>query len=413
MLIFFIISALICLLLCGCTFLASRGHYRKFRVSSHSGLAHQVELSKKELELVFDSIPEQICVLDRDLTVLRANKSYADSVMLQIRDILGNRCHHLLWCNEKPCDECPVLLTFKTGAPIFKSMYTRPEKDFMRHFEISTFPVFDKYGNTLHVIEFKRDVTDEKRMLEQLIRSEKLASIGNMTAGVAHEMNNPLSGISGNASNLLRMPEKYGLNEKGISRITAILQAAARATTIMNDLLQLSRKPEQSSSMVNINTLIRKTTTAVRLDGSQDVERRFDFDEAVPLLYCDPSKIQQVIVHIVTNALQAIVDKKREQQENENYKGVLCISTQKQKEYVLITISDNGTGISPHHRNKIFDPFFSTRPAGQGTGLGLSISSKIIEEHGGKIYFDCIHNTTLFSITIPFERSNCSLHTIG
>lgn len=366
----------------------------------------QLQMSKAELELVFDAIPEQVCILDRELTIVRANRSLADFLHLQIREVLGKKCYQLFWGRACSCEGCPVKGTFEQKSPVNKQQYTRTIDQAVRFFEVSAFPVFDRDGEVRHVIEFTKDTTEERRMTDHLIRSEKLASIGRMTSGIAHEMNNPLSGISGNAANLLKMPEKYGLNEKGISRVTAILNSAAHATAIMDDLLHLSQRPEQSTVLVNINALLVKTANAVHIDGSQDIERRFIIDDKLPPLNCDPSKIQQVIVHVVTNAIQAIIDRKNSLNDNEPYRGTLIIATQSSNNKVHITFTDNGIGIREEHRSKIFDPFFSTRPTGQGTGLGLSVSYKIIEEHRGKMFFECVDNLTRFSIMLPLERSH-------
>ena len=414
----FLLAALICVLFCGCTFFITRLHYRHILLAAEDPASpqedpdvispQQIQVSKKELELVFDAIPEQICILDQQYTVIRANKSYAEFVGLSIKKVPGRRCYHLYWNRECTCEDCPVRTTFQKGIAVIKRKFSRMMGETVRHFEISSFPVVDQHGKVVRAIEFTKDITEEKQMVEQLIRSEKLASIGNMTAGIAHEMNNPLSGISGNAANLLKMPQKYGLNEKGISRVTTILNSAAHATAIMDDLLHLSHRPEQTSIIVNINALIVKTANAVHIEGSQEIERQFKIDGKLPPLNCDPSKIQQVIIHIVTNAIQAILEKKRSLPDGSSYKGLLLISTQKAEDQALITVADNGIGISDQHRSKIFDPFFSTRPTGQGTGLGLSVSNKIVEEHGGKIYFDSINSMTRFSILLPFQKDDGS-----
>lgn len=364
----------------------------------------QIEISKKELELVFDAIPEQVYIIDRDFIILRANKSFSQFVIQPVREVPGNKCYALQWNRKSLCHECPVKITFEQGIPIIKKLISRSENETVKYYEMSTFPVKDDSGQTIHVIIFTKDITEEKQMIEQIIRSEKLASIGNMTAGIAHEMNNPLSGISGNATNLLKMPQKYGLNEKGISRITTILNSAAHATAIMNDLLHLSNRPEQTNILVNINALLAKTANAVHINGSQDIERSFNFDEHLPPVKCDPSKIQQVIVHIITNAIMAILDKKNTIQNDSPFKGQIVLSTQQKNSQVLITIADNGIGISEEHRSKIFDPFFSTRPTGQGTGLGLSVSTKIIEQHSGQIFYETINSMTQFSILLPLEK---------
>ena len=414
----FISALLLVIIISGCLFLTYR-MYKKSNLQKKGKEAEtdlfssitgeQLEISKRELEMVFDAIPEQVFIIDDEYRIIRANKSFSVFAMEPIKELLGKKCHLLQWNSDTPCPECPAGITFDQGIPVIKKLISRIKKERISHFEISTFPVFNDSGKTIHSIVFTKDITDEKQMIEQVIRSEKLASIGNMTAGVAHEMNNPLSGISGNAANLLRMPQKYGLNEKGISRITTILNSAAHATAIMTDLLHLSQRPEQTSIMVNINALLVKTANAVHLDGSQEIERSFNLEEKLPPLQCDPSKIQQVIMHVVTNALQAILDQKRIVQKDTAYRGHIVLSTQKKSRQVLITIADNGVGIAEKHRSKVFDPFFSTRPTGQGTGLGLSVSTKIIEQHNGKIFFDTINEMTQFSILLPFQQEEPDL----
>ncbi|HEX3019571.1 MAG TPA: PAS domain-containing protein [Chitinispirillaceae bacterium] len=176
-------------------------------------LDEQIRISKKELETVFDAITEAICIVDRKFAIVRANKSYATLVGQPIKKLLGEHCYQTFWKRDSICPDCPVSKTFSTGEVISRKGIRIKDNDDNKYFEMKTYPVTDENGRIVHVIEFTREVTDEKRVTEQLIRSEKLASIGIMTAGVAHEMNNPLSGISGMAVNLLDMPEKYGLNE--------------------------------------------------------------------------------------------------------------------------------------------------------------------------------------------------------
>lgn len=385
-------------------------HFRYRRSNSpgskESFLEDQIRVSKRELETVFDAISELICIIDNEFRIVRVNKSYAAFVKKPIRDVLGKPCYKVFWNRQDICEECPSKKTFCCAEPVTRKRITWKREDEIRYFESTSYPVFGKSGNVIHVIEFIRDITDEKRVFDQLVRSEKLASIGTMTAGIAHEMNNPLSGISGTAANLLKMPEKYGINEKGISRIGTILDSASRAITIMNDLLHLSRKHDHTSIMVNINSLIVKTLNAIHIRGASKISRQYSLESTIPPVSCDPSKIEQVIINIGTNAIQSVQEKKeRYHQEGREFNGLLLIATQMlDDENVLITITDNGLGIPENIRSKVFDPFFSTRPAGQGTGLGLSISFKIIEEHGGRIFFECIDEMTIFSIVLPIER---------
>ncbi|NLL13831.1 MAG: PAS domain-containing protein [Fibrobacter sp.] len=369
-------------------------------------LDEQIRISKKELETVFDAITEAICIIDKKFTIIRVNKSYAALVGQPIKKLLGKHCYQTLWKRDSICSDCPASGTFLSGEVVVRKGIRVKEADENKFFEMKTYPVSDETGRVVHVIEFTREVTDEKRISEQLIRSEKLASIGIMTAGIAHEMNNPLSGISGMAVNLLEMPQKYGLNERGIERVRAILDSSARATSIMRDLLYLSRKADSTSVLISINSLIIKAVEVIHYPGMSEIHQRFNFEKSLPLIHCDPAKIEQVIINVISNAVQSILEKKQIcLQNNISFSGLLLISTQLQdEENILITISDNGTGIPEANRSRIFDPFFSTRPPGQGTGLGLSISHKIIEEHGGRIFFDCIDDVTVFSIVLPIER---------
>lgn len=369
-------------------------------------LDEQIRISKKELETVFDAITEAICIIDREFTLIRVNKSYAALVGQPIKKLLGKHCYQTLWKRDSVCSDCPASGTFLSGEVIIRKGIRVKDADENKFFEMKTYPVSDESGKVVHVIEFTREVTDEKRISDQLIRSEKLASIGIMTAGIAHEMNNPLSGISGMAVNLLEMPGKYGLNERGVERVRAILDSTARATSIMRDLLYLSRKSDSTSILVSINSLITKAVEVIHYPGMTEIHQRYNLEKSLPLIHCDPAKIEQVIINVISNAIQSILEKKQLcLQTNSSFSGLLLISTQLQDDQnVLITISDNGTGISEVNRSRIFDPFFSTRPPGQGTGLGLSISHKIIEEHGGRIFFDCVDDVTIFSIVLPVER---------
>ena len=347
-------------------------------------LTDKIKLSKHQLETAFDAITDFICAIDRDYKIVRVNKSYAQYVNLPIRDILGKQCFEVFWKQSSPCDSCPAGRTFLQGTPVAKQQFMQRDLYNVRYFDVGTYPVPGTDGATENVIEYIRDVTEEKNIMEQLIRSEKLATIGTMTAGIAHEMINPLSGISGTVANMLQVPEKYGLNQKGVQRVSTLMDATARATMIMKDLLHLSRKEEGTSVLTEINTIIKKAVNAVQLKGLSSAEYKLLLEKTLPKVLCDPVKIEQVIINMVTNAVQSITEKKeRLAFQGKEHNGMIIISTQPVDETVHIDIIDNGMGISEDIKGKIFDPFFTTRAPGEGTGLGLSVCHRIIEEHNG------------------------------
>jgi two-component system NtrC family sensor kinase len=358
-----------------------------------------------ELQAVFDSITDDICIIDENYRVCNANKSYARRVGKSLPDILGKKCHALYWNREASCDHCPAAKTFKTGEPVLRTKCILRRGEEQKHLEISAYPIRNEQGRIPHVIEYIRDMTQESAMLEQLIRSEKLAGIGVMTTGIAHEMNNALSGIAGTASNLLTMPEKFGLTDKAVNRIFSILDAATRATSVMKNLLQFSSPMrEETRIMVNVRQLIKKLIANVYIQEAPDIERRMSFDESLPVIKADPSKIELVFMNVISNAIRSIGEKKlRCAKENKPYKGSLVVSARTQNEQVLVTVTDNGVGIPEQIRSKIFDPFFSTWPEGKGTGLGLSTALHIVEEHGGRIFFESVDDLTTFSIMLPID----------
>jgi signal transduction histidine kinase len=226
-----------------------------------------------------------------------------------------------------------------------------------------------------------------------------------MTAGIAHEMINPLSGISGTVTNMLKAPDKYGLNPKGVQRVSTLRDAAGRATMIMKDLLHLSRKEEGTSVLTDINTIVRKAVNAVQLKGMSSIEYKLLLEKTMPMVLCDPVKIEQVVINITTNAVQSIVEKReRLALAGKEHNGMIIISTQPVDGMVHIDIIDNGMGISDDVKGKIFDPFFTTRAPGEGTGLGLSVCHRIVEEHNGRIVVESNNGLTTFSIILPVHK---------
>ena len=189
---------------------------------SNVAVFEKKEIDSSELQILFDSITDDICIINTDYTIRNANASYLKTIGKTLNEIKGKKCHDLYWNSASLCEQCAAAQTFKTGEPVLRKKAVLRRGDDQKHLEISAYPVFDHRQNIVNVIEYVRDMTDEVHMLEQLIRSEKMAGIGVMTTGIAHEMNNALSGIAGTASNLLTMPEKFDLSEKAVNRIFSI-----------------------------------------------------------------------------------------------------------------------------------------------------------------------------------------------
>jgi PAS domain S-box-containing protein len=242
-----------------------------------------------------------------------------------------------------------------------------------RYGAITTAPIVEG-GRVTGGLGVVRDVTDEKMLLEQLIQQEKLAAIGQLVSGVAHELNNPLAGVMAFAQLLLASP---AIKDDQRAAVETIHQEAKRAARIVNNLLTFARQHPPERTVTDINKVVSDTLElrryALERDGVEVVE---ELSPDLPLTWADPFQLQQVFLNLVTNAEHAVSDSNRRRIE---------VSTSVEGGCIVASVSDTGKGIPGEQVDRIFNPFFTTKPVGQGTGLGLSISDGIVKEHGGRI----------------------------
>lgn len=238
-----------------------------------------------------------------------------------------------------------------------------------------------------------RDVTDEKRLTEQLMQQEKLAAVGQLVSGVAHELNNPLASVTAFAQLLLATPLDAPYDRQAIE---AINQESRRAAKIVSNLLTFARQHQPERRVADINRVIDDTLELRRYalrTANVDVETRFD--EHLPLTWADPFQLQQVVLNLLTNAEHALStwDGDRRLRVNTEFVG----------NDLIVRVTDSGPGISPEHLPRVFNPFFTTKPVGEGTGLGLSISDGIVREHGGRIRAESrVGHGATFIIELPY-----------
>ena len=237
-----------------------------------------------------------------------------------------------------------------------------------------------------------RDLTEERRLSEHLRQSEKLAALGELVAGVAHELNNPLAGISAFAQLLLEDP----LDPEQAESVRLIKREADRAVAVIRDLLYFSRKGGPAHGAVNLNEIVEHTlrlrSYSLRSNG---IDVRVDLDPALPTVPGDGQRLHQVVLNLVVNAEHAMqgADTRR-----------LVIQTERRDVHVMIVVSDTGAGIPAEAQHRIFEPFFTTKPEGEGTGLGLSVSYGIVKAHGGEISVASHAGVgTTFRVTLPME----------
>lgn len=255
-------------------------------------------------------------------------------------------------------------------------------------------------GGSLSVIEVLRDITErkrledrEKQMQRELNLARRLASIGELAAGIAHEINNPLTGILGFSEYLLRKNTDKNTRED----LKVIYDEAMRAANVVNNLRTFARSYDSKKEFANINDILKKALELRTYEmRNSNIEVVTELASDLPLIKVDFHQLQQVFINIVMNAEQAITETK-------SY-GKLSIVTKKIKNFVRISFTDDGPGIPAELLDKIFDPFFSTKTESGGTGLGLSICHGIVTEHGGKIYTQSkLGKGTTFFVELPVK----------
>jgi len=267
--------------------------------------------------------------------------------------------------------------------------------------EVSATGIYDKDVRTkgkkyLGTQGIARDITEKKILHQQVVQSEKLASLGEVIAEIIHELNNPLSVIMG-YSQILSMYDD--MPKKAKDNIEKILSEAKRSKKIVRNLLDFVRKKELKISSLNINHVLEKTIALREYDfkvSNIDIIR--NFEKGIPLIKGDEDQLQQVFLNIINNAYDAMYEFKR--------RGVLKINTYCRKRKIFIEFIDNGPGVKKEIQDRLFEPFITTKKTGKGTGLGISLSFKIIKEHKGQIYLDKSYTSgAKFVIRLPDKKT--------
>ena len=377
-------------------------------VAAKTRMFEQLQHIKREWQAMLDGMIDGVYVCDANGVILRANRALAAMLGLQIPSVLGQQRDELWgeladyavlrpWqaLDIGPSHLAPRITEFRCG---------RPDRVFVEMaFELRSAGVsFDgdakngaknQGGRRLCVLH---DVTESRRLQEQLLQSEKLAALGELTSGVAHELNNPLATVVGYAE-LLDLDKN--LPEAVRRKINTIHQEATRASHIVQNLLAYARRSSPEKEFVAVNEVLEAAVEMRRYQLQTDNVRIVcDFSPDLPLVWGDSLQLQQVFLNIINNAVQAV--------QNWRGSGEIRLSTQPTlsngQNAARILIEDNGPGIAPEHLRRVFDPFFTTKPTGEGTGLGMSIALRVISNHDGLIWAESrLGHGALFIIELP------------
>ncbi len=359
------------------------------RLQMEKQLHQQQEFARR----LVDSFPDLIFVVDtgRKYTFISPN----------VKEVLGYESSETIgmtFGERTHPEDKPLLLSLfddlLAGRKLRASTEIRSRHKLgeWRRIRCNFSPLFNESGKIEGVVISGRDVTEMKRLEEQLIQAEKLAAMGQMLAGVAHELNNPLTAILG-ASELLR--DRPDLDESSKRQMEMTHRQARRAARIVQNLLEFSRPASPQKKPLDLSTVIDRTLQLHEHSlRNNNVQVEFRPETGLPPIIGDANQLIQVFLNLVNNAEQAI----REVRTSGRIQIRLGTSTGR----VFATVQDDGAGIKPEDVSKIFDPFFTTKRPGGGTGLGLSICMTIVREHGGNIEAESLPaGGAAFTVTLP------------
>lgn len=359
-------------------------------------LYSEASRSKRAWEETFRAVTDILIVVDRDYKIVRFNKAAEELYrVIGFPPSIGQKCYEYFHPEHKKCRFCAIWEVFQTGYPVSRRMHLRSGKIW----DIAVYPICGEDGTVCEVIISIRDVTEKVYMEAQLIQSAKLAAIGEIAAGVAHELNSPLTAIIGNAIILKRDAKIYPPDKREL--LDDIKKCGVRCKNIINNLRTFSRQEEYNFEPLNINDIVNDALTLVSYQIEKNcIEIIKKLCKEIPLVSGSKQHLEQVVINFLLNA--------RDSLEGRNIRKIF-IYTGVKDSFVYVAVEDTGCGIDPQHIEQIFNPFYTTKKGMKGTGLGLSISRSIAEAHGGRIEVKSeVGVGSVFYLMIPSISSSSS-----
>jgi PAS domain S-box-containing protein len=359
-------------------------------VTEQKSFQAQLQRERDFNQKILNTTQSMILVLDTAGLISYANRRCYEAGY-QESQLIGHRLVDWVEASQQADFEAALETTAHGHQVENLELRAKRSDGSMGHFSISLSPMRDEQNTVNSVVVVMTDITDAVLLQAKLAHSEKMATIGRLVSGVAHEVNNPLAAILGFTDLLLENPEMPASAQEDL-RI--ILQETQRTKDIVQDLLSFARQRPVQRELVQVHNVLRQTIKLRSYDfASHGVEVTEEFEETLPPALGDVQQLQQVFLNILNNAYDAVQETGR--------RGQIKIRTGRHGEMIEVAIADNGTGITDTQR--IFDPFYTTKQAGKGTGLGLSICYGIVRAHGGEI--QCSNNEggvgSTFVVRIP------------
>jgi PAS domain S-box-containing protein len=363
--------------------------------------------NRELLTNILESVGEGFIVVDREMKIISANRAYCETMKEDAAAIVGRHCFEVSHRTTRPCYEegetCPVHETFKTGQKRIAMHVHHDSMNQQKWVEVRSFPIMTSTGEVASVIEVINDVTEKRKLEEQLFRSQRMEAVGNLAGGIAHDFNNILTAIHGSCS---LMDWEIDAHSPLREHTRIISEASGRAKELIKNLLAFSRKQIMNRQSVDLNRIVTGIQELLRPTIGENIELIVHKHDSLLTVNVDIGQIEQVLMNLAVNSRDAMpdggtiaIELKRLfiDEDFVSTKGFGFIGP-----FALLTFMDSGHGMEEKIRSNIFEPFFTTKGKERGTGLGLSTVYGIIKQHGAFIDVATEQNKgTTFSIYIP------------
>jgi len=394
----------------------------KRHISWHGSIRHNIEKSKVGLvmlgidetdnraadqqiykltarwEKIFFAIQDPALVVSNNNIILEANPATYAAAKKPRDKVIGKKVCDILHRGHGEVSQCPL----EQFIGYQKTRISETELHGLHGtYMLTVTPLLEENGEINATLLVARNLTEEEVMRAEAIRAAQLAAIGELASGVAHEINNPINGIINYAQIILDEPE----DPESADNLRNIISEGKRIAGIVSNLLDFARRREEISAPAQIEKIVSNSLQLVaHLLKKDGIIYSVNISDPLPPLMCNEQQLQQVILNMISNARYAL-NKRYPQPCSEKRLQIMGeLIKQKKKKYIRVTIRDSGTGIATEIQERLFDPFFSTKPKGEGTGLGLSISHGVIKDHGGEIRVQSkLGEGTEFIIDLPVK----------
>lgn len=380
------------------------GFFKEVQQSINELKASNFELEQKRRDVqdILNGIPDVVAVITLDYQLLSVNNAFFETY----RDAspLGQPCYRVFMGADEPCSPCPLLMCREGGKKVCRQLQIMNVDGENRQIECSAALMSGTEGNPDKALLLHRDVTLEKQYQAKYVQAERMATVGVLAEGVAHEINNPLTSIRGFAEGLSghlnRLGRCLGESEEGRDilqifeeYLDIILTECNRCSEIVQNLLTFGHREVRSMSIVNVNNIVLNCLKLLhpRLSSLPPGIIELSLSEEEPCVMGHPGELMQVALNLILNALYAIQES-----------GTIFITSEVGGSLVMLRVIDTGHGIAQENIDKLFEPFFTTKPPGQGIGIGLSTCYNIIMKHGGDITVSSEEgNGAVFEVILP------------